>query len=136
MSEFRGVSTPWQVSREEFELTASEVGDDGAVCVFVVDEQIPLQARSGYATLVIAYARSNEPVHILDDGTAALLIRQGGTDAAAVAGRRVIDQMRKLALDTTLRAGVAALQGDAGVAIERARSVAAGSSAGAVPVAA
>ncbi|MBV8301874.1 MAG: hypothetical protein JOY68_08115 [Candidatus Dormibacteraeota bacterium] len=136
MSDFRGVSTPWQVSRAEFEQTASEVEGDGAVCVFVVDEQIPLQARSGYATLVIAYARSDEPVHILDDGTAALLIRQGGTDSATVAGRRVIDQMRKLGLDTTLRAGVAALRGDAANAIEQARGVAASNAAGAVHVAA
>jgi hypothetical protein len=133
MTEYRNVSqVPWQVTHDEFVRTARSIRGGGAVCVFVIDDTIPQSARSGYAALVIAYARADEPVYILDDGAAALLIREGGVSSGAVAGRRVLEQMRRLALQDTLRAGVAPLTGDADGAIAAARDVAAVNAPGAV----
>jgi hypothetical protein len=123
---------PWAVTRSEFERAAAEVEQDGAVCVFVIDDSIPKDARSGYAALVIAYARADEPVLILEDGGAALLIRDGGTAAGEVAARRVLNQMRRLALNRTLRAGVVSLAGDPDAAVRAARNAAENGSAGEV----
>ena len=133
MADFRPISqVPWQVTHDEFVRTAAEVAEGGAVCVFVIDDSIPYSARSGYAALVIAYARADEPVYILEDGGAALLVRDGGVQSGAVVGRRVIEQMRRLSLHTTLRAGVAPLSGTPDAAIEAARSTARGGEAGEV----
>jgi hypothetical protein len=123
---------PWAVSRQEFSREALEAGDDAACCVFVIDESIPVKARTGYSALVMAYARSAEPVTILGGGGAALLIRDGGTDSARIAARRVIDQARKLGLEYTLRAGVALVGGDTDGAIGRARHAATEGAAGEV----
>jgi len=123
---------PWAVTRAEFERAAGEVEQDGAVCVFVIDDSIPKDARSGYAALVIAYARADEPVLILEDGGAALLIRDGGTTAGEVAARRVLNQMRRLALNRTLRAGVVRLSSDCDQALRAARAAAEAGVAGEV----
>jgi hypothetical protein len=121
---------PWQVTLDEFNRAAAEVTEGGACCVFVIDDAIPEAARSGYAALVIAYARADEPVCILGDGTAAVLVRSGGVDSGEIVARRVLDQMRRLALDKTLRAGVSALDADVtgalGQATEQAKAAAAG----------
>ena len=53
---------PWQVTMDEFIRAADDVSEDGACCMFLIDESIPKSARSGYAALVIAYARASEPV--------------------------------------------------------------------------
>jgi hypothetical protein len=103
---------PWQVTLDEFNRAAAEVTEGGACCVFVIDDTIPANARSGYAALVIAYAREDEPVCILGDGTAALLVRTGGVASGEVVARRVLEQMRRLALERTLRAGVSVLGAD------------------------
>jgi len=126
---------PWAVSHEEFARAAGRVGQGGACCVFVIDEAIPRNARSGYAALVIAYARADEPVYILEDGAAVLLVRDGGTAAGQVAARRVIGQMQRLALEQTLRAGIAPLSGDIDGAMLTARSAAERGGAGAITVA-
>jgi len=126
---------PWAVSHEEFARAASRVGPGGACCVFVIDQAIPNNARNGYAALVIAYARADEPVYILEDGAAVLLVRDGGTTAAEVAARRVIGQMQRLALEQTLRAGVAPLGGDVDAAMIVARSAAENGAAGGITVA-
>jgi hypothetical protein len=115
---------PWAVSRQDFARQAGEASDDAACCVFVVDDAIPVRARTGYSALVMAYARSAEPVTVLDGGGAALLIRDGGLAAAGVAAGRVIAQAAKLGLENTLRAGVALIAKDADAAIERARAAA------------
>jgi hypothetical protein len=136
MGDFRSMSQlPWQVNEEEFLRAAAEVGEGGACCMFVIDDSIPKAARSGYAALVIAYARADEPVCILDDGAAALLVREGGTASGQVVARRVLDQMRRLSLDGTLRAGVVPMSGDAGTVMGRARGVAETGPAGEVSVA-
>jgi hypothetical protein len=133
VTDFRPVSqVPWQVTQTEFARSAAEVTSGGAVCVFVIDDSIPRAARSGYAALVIAYARADEPVCILEDGTATLLVRDGGVESGSVVGRRVLEQMRRLSLESTLRAGVAPLTGDAVRAVEAARDAAAGGAAGEV----
>src|SRR6202022_3506790 len=95
---------PWQVTRDEFLRSAAEVTSGGACCVFVIDDAIPKMARSGYAALVIAYGR-------------------------AVANR-VLDQMRKLALDQTMRAGVASLGSDPSASMRAARDAATAGPAG------
>ena len=123
---------PWAVTRQEFTREASEVGESGACCVFIVDDSIPTRARTGYSALVMAYARSAEPVTVLTGGGAALLIREGGTDAARIAAARVIEQAGKLGLEHTLRAGVAMLEGDVDAAILRARQAAEGGPTGEV----
>jgi hypothetical protein len=125
MSEFRPISqVPWQVTRDEFLRSAAEVVDAGACCVFVIDGSIPKPARAGYAALVIAYARAEEPVCILDDGATALLVRDGGTRSGQVVAQRVLDQMRRLSLERTLRAAVVPLGDDAATSMAAARSAA------------
>jgi predicted ABC-type transport system involved in lysophospholipase L1 biosynthesis ATPase subunit len=127
---------PWAVGHDRFLSAAAAVTGEGACCLFVIDESIPSSARPGYAALVIAYARASEPVTILEGGAAALLIREGGVSAAQVAARRLLNQMSKLGLQATLRAGVAPLTGGVDDAIATARALATGASAGEVAVAA
>jgi hypothetical protein len=112
---------PWAVTRAEFITTARDTGSDGACLVFVISDQIPPGARGGYAQLIIAYARANEPVTIDSDGTSALLITEGGVDAGATVANRVFGLMRRISLETTIRAGVAALAGNPEAAIATAR---------------
>lgn len=126
---------PWAIGHDRFAAVAEAVTGEGACCLFVIDEAIPASARSGYAALVIAYARANEPVTILEGGAAALLIRDGGVAAGVVAAKRLLKQMSKLGLQQTLRAGVAPLTGAVDGAIEAARDLAAGADAGEVAVA-
>lgn len=125
---------PWAVTHSEFLRAAREVDESGACCVFVIDGSIPPEARAGYAALVIAYARADEPVLILDDGGAALLVRAGGIAAGEVVARRVLNQMQRLALQQTLRAGVVPLGGDCDAAIAAARGVAEQAPAGEVGI--
>jgi hypothetical protein len=112
---------PWAVTRSEFLATARDTGSDGACLVFVISEEIPPGARAGYAQLIIAYARANEPVTIDRDGTSTLLITEGGVDAGVTVAGRVFGLMRRISLETTIRAGVAALDGDPEAAIATAR---------------
>lgn len=126
---------PWQVSREEFVAEARDVGPDGACCTFVIDASIPQSARSGYAALVIAYARAEEPVYIFSDGSAALLIRDGGTESGEVVAKRIFEQMRRLSLEDTLRAGIALLGADPTAALDASRAAAEGAEAGTIAVA-
>src|ERR1700736_1622005 len=126
---------PWQVTRDEFLRSAAEVTSGGACCVFVIDDTIPKLARSGDAALVIGYARAAQPVFILHDGAAALLVRDGGTASGRAVAGRVLDQMRRLALDQTLRAGVAALGSDPSASMSAARDAAAAGPAGEISVA-
>jgi len=133
MSDSRSISqVPWQVSMDEFLRAAGEVTEGGACCMFLIDDSIPKSARTGYAALVIAYARAGEPVCILDDGSAALLVREGGTTSGQIVARRVLDQMRRLSLDHTLRAGVAAVGTDAAAAVAQAHAAAAAGDAGGI----
>ncbi|MBJ7593884.1 MAG: hypothetical protein JF886_03320 [Candidatus Dormibacteraeota bacterium] len=127
---------PWAVGHDRFLAAAGAVTGEGACCLFVIDESIPATARSGYAALVIAYARANEPVTILEGGAAALLIREGGVASGQVAARRLLQQMSRLGLQDTLRAGVAPLGGGVDAALARARELAVGASAGEVAVSA
>lgn len=128
---------PWAASWEAFAREALASGPETACCVFAIDSAIPAQARSGYAALVIAYSRADEPVVILEDGSAVVLIKSGGTTSGEIMARRVLAQMSKLALDRTLRAGVAAVDdGDVDRALERARATAATADPGGISVAA
>ncbi len=115
---------PWQVTLDEFTRAALEVAEGGACCVFAVDPSIPIKARGGYASLVMAYSRADEPVCVLDDGTALVLVREGGASSADALANRVMALMRKLALDHTLTVGVAALGLDPGQALAAARDAA------------
>jgi hypothetical protein len=126
---------PWAVGHDRFLSAANALTGDGACCLFVIDESIPASARSGYAALVIAYARANEPVTILEGGAAALLIGDGGVMAGQTAARRLLKQMSRLGLQETLRAGVAPLLADVDDAIASARALAVGAAAGEVAVA-
>ena len=135
MSNARPISQlPWQVSRDEFLAAARDV-EEGACCMFVIDASIPQSARSGYAALVIAYARADEPVCIFADGSAALLIRSGGLSSAQVVARRILDQMRRLQLDDTLRAGITLVGSDPDAALEASRTVAESGGPGSISVA-
>lgn len=126
---------PWAVGHDRFLAAAQAVTGEGACCLFVIDELIPSSARAGYAALVIAYARANEPVTILEGGAAALLIRDGGVSSGQVAAQRLLTQMSKLGLRETLRAGVSPLGGAVDDALAAARALAAGAPAGEVAVA-
>ena len=125
MSEPRTMSLlPWQVTMAEFTQKATEVSADGACCAFVVDPSIPQAARGGYASLVMAYSRADEPVCVLDDGAALVLVRDGGIASGKALAERVLAQMRRLALELTLTAGVALIGGDPGAAVTAARAAA------------
>jgi hypothetical protein len=126
---------PWAVGHDRFLSAAAALTGGGACCLFVIDESIPASARSGYAALVIAYARANEPVTILEGGAAALLIGDGGVMAGQTAARRLLKQMGRLGLQDTLRAGVAPLLTGVDDAIASARALAVGAAAGEVAVA-
>lgn len=125
MSEPRTMSLlPWQVTMVEFTQKAAEVSADGACCAFVVDPSIPQAARGGYASLVMAYSRADEPVCVLDDGAALVLVRDGGIGSGKALAERVLAQMRRLALELTLTAGVALIGGDPDAAVTAARAAA------------
>jgi hypothetical protein len=126
---------PWAIGHDRFVAAAGAVTGEGACCLFVIDEAIPASARSGYAALVIAYARANEPVTILEGGAAALLIRDGGVASGVVAAKRLLKQMSKLGLQQTLRAGVSPLNGAVEEVMAGARELAVGAGAGEVAVA-
>jgi len=115
---------PWSVTLPEFLHTARDTGGEGACLVFMVADEIPPGARAGYAQLIIAYARANEPVTIGSDGTSVLLITEGGLEAGRVVADRVFTLMRRISLATTIRAGVAPLDGnpEAAIALARARA--------------
>jgi hypothetical protein len=116
---------PWQVTLAEFTAKAAEAGADGACCAFVVDPSIPQSARGGYASLVMAYSRADEPVCVLEDGAALVLVREGGVASGTALAERVLAQMRRLALDLTLTAGVSAIGADPSQALIAARAAAA-----------
>lgn len=133
MSEPRTLSLlPWQVTLAEFIQKAGEVQEDGACCAFVVDPSIPKAARGGYASLVMAYSRADEPVCVLDDGAALVLVRDGGIASGKALAERVFVQMRRLALDLTLTAGVALIGDDPSQSVTAARAAATSVPAGQV----
>ncbi len=133
MTEPRTLSLlPWQVTLAEFTEKAAEVKEDGACCAFVVDPSIPQVARGGYASLVMAYSRADEPVCVLDDGAALVLVRDGGIASGKALAERVLAQMRRLALDLTLTAGVALIGDDPSGAATAARTAATSVPAGQV----
>jgi hypothetical protein len=125
MSESRTLSLlPWQVSLDEFTRSALEVGPEASCCVFVVDPSIPSAARGGYASLVMAYSRADEPVCVLDDGAALVLVMDGGISSGKALAERVLGQMARLKLELTLTAGVALIGDDPGAAVTAARDAA------------
>ena len=109
---------------------------EGALCVFAVDKQIPMTARSGYAALVMAYTREAEPVALLEDGSAVLLTIEAGATGGNAVANRVFAQLDKLGLRETVRAGLATLgSGSAEQTLERARTAAGQADAGGVSTA-
>lgn len=112
-------SLPWATDLDSLLASAND-HPDASCCLFTVESVIPLEARAGFAALVLAYGRDGEPVAILDDGTALVLVTSGGLDAAKVVATRVLDQMARLGLSTTLRAAVAPVAGDPSTLLARA----------------
>jgi hypothetical protein len=126
MSEPRTMSLlPWQVTLAEFTQKASAGQADAACCAFVVDPSIPQAARGGYASLVMAYSRADEPVCVLDDGAALVLVMEGGIASGKALAERVLAQMARLKLELTLTAGVALIGDDPAAAVAAARAAAA-----------
>jgi hypothetical protein len=125
------MSQPWvaqlpsAVPMREFVAAAIEAAADAAVCVFAPDDVVEPQDRRGYAALVIAYSRFEEPVTILDDGCTALLIRDGGLAAGTAACNRIVAQAARMGLESRLRVGMALVAGDPATALRIARSSAA-----------
>jgi hypothetical protein len=101
---------------------AMEAGDGAALCVFAPDGTVEPGDRRGYAALVIAYTRFDEPVAILDDGCTVLLIRSDGVSGANAAATRILDQAGRMGLASRLRVGVAGIQGAPADALRSARS--------------
>jgi hypothetical protein len=120
----------WSTKLEDL-LVEADNTPDGAFCVFVVDEQIPVTARGGFAALVMAYTREAEPVAVLEDGTAVLLTIEAGAVGGNAVAARVFAQLDKLRLRQTVRAGVATLGSDSPLqTLGRAKTAAAQASAG------
>lgn len=117
---------PSAVPLSELLSAADQTAGDGAFCVFAPSEAIAPADRRGYAALVIAYSRFEEPVAILDDGACLLLIRGGGLAAAAAAARRVLTQAGRLGLATRLRVGVAQIVDGPDDALRTAQGLAGG----------
>jgi hypothetical protein len=130
------MSQPWvaqlpsAVPLRDFLANAGESGPDAAICVFAPDDAVEPNDRRGYAALVIAYSRFEEPVTILDDGCTALLIREGGLDGAAAACRRILTQAGRMGLASQLRVGIAPVADNAPAGLRIARSNAAGNPPG------
>lgn len=125
MSEPRTMSLlPWQVTLEEFIQKAAAGPAGGACCAFFVDPSIPQAARGGYASLVMAYSRADEPVCVLDDGAALVLVMEGGIASGKALAERVLAQMARLKLEKTLTAGVAVIGDDPKAAVAAARAAA------------
>ncbi len=113
MSEPRTISLlPWQVTLAEFTQKAAEVGPDGACCAFVVDSIHPAgRARRLRVTRdgVLACRRAGLRAR-----------RRRGTGSGPrwwdrlgkALAERVLAQMRRLALELTLTAGVALIGDD------------------------
>ena len=120
---------PWTTALEDL-LAQAQTIDDGAICVFHIDQSIPEQARIGYAALVMAYTRQDEPVAVSDDAWATLLVTEGGINSATAVVQRVLSQLDRLGLKETIRAGIAALNADAASAQGSAQSAAQGAAAG------
>lgn len=125
---------PWSTDVADL-LDRAATTPGGACCLFVISRAIPNEARSGYATLVMAYTRESEPIAVLDDGSAVLLVVEGGADGGATVGERVLAQLEKLGLRATVRAGVVPTTMPADVIIERAREAALAAQPGEVAVA-
>ena len=125
------MSQPWvaqlpsAVPMPEFLAAARDAAEDAAVCVSAPDDSVEPQDRRGYAALVIAYSRFEEPVTILDDGCTALLIRDGGAHAGTAACQRIVAQAARMGLESRLRVGLALTGGDPATALRAARSNAA-----------
>ena len=79
-----------------------------------------VSASEGAVKYIVCNA-DEEPVTIDRDGTSTLLITEGGVDAGVTVADRVFGLMRRISLETTIRAGVAALDGDPEAAIATAR---------------
>jgi hypothetical protein len=124
----------WSIKLDDL-LTEADATPQGALSIYAVDEQIPQTARVGYAALVMAYTRENEPVALLEDGSAALLTIEGGITGASAVAARVLAQLDKLGLRQTVRAGVAAMTDSSHQALDRAKTAAAGAEAGEASVA-
>ena len=114
---------PWTTELGELR-DLERASKDSVCCVFTVADTIPPHAHKGYATLVMAYARQSEPIAILDDGSAVLLVTSGGTTAAHAVAKRILTQLEKLGLKDTIRIGIAKSRGD-GDTVARAQSAAA-----------
>jgi hypothetical protein len=123
---------PSAIPLRDFLVAAAAPESDAAVCVFAPDESVEPNDRRGYAALVIAYSRFEEPVAILDDGCCALLIREGGVSAATAAARRILAQAGRMGLASRLRVGVAAVLDTPDDALLSARGGAAASTPGEV----
>lgn len=101
---------------------AMEAGDDAALLVFAPDDAVERGDRRGYAALVVAYSRFEEPVAILEDGGTVLLIRTGGVAGAHAAATRILTQATRMGLASRLRVGVAALHETPADTLRTARS--------------
>ena len=121
---------PSAVPLHDLLSAADQAGEHAAFCVFAPDESVEPGDRRGYAALVIAYSRFEEPVAILDDGSCLLLIRDGSTSAASAAARRILTQAGRLGLARKLRVGVAAILDGSDDALRSARAQAATSEPG------
>jgi hypothetical protein len=122
MSQPWAAQLPAAVSLRDLLAAAREAGDDAALCVFAPDVTVEHGDRRGYAALVIAYSRFEEPVAILDDGCTALLIRDGGVSSGNAVARRILTQAGRLGLAARLRVGVAAITQGAEAALHEARA--------------
>jgi len=123
---------PSAVPLGELLAAAEQSGDDAALCVFSPADSVDPADRRGYAALVIAYTRFEEPVAILEDGSCVLLVREGGTSSATACARRILGQAARMGLASRLRVGVAAILDGAGQALQAARAQAASGEPGEV----
>ncbi len=124
----------WAVTSAEFMHQAKETMEGGAFCVFLIDNTVNEEAKGGCAALVIAYARAHEPVTILPDGAAVLLLKDGGAAAGHVVALRVLERAGRLHLKENLRVGIADIGSDPKADMEKAVKAAHRAKAGDIEV--
>lgn len=127
---------PSAIPLRELLVVARGLETDAALCVFAPDDTVEPADRRGYAALVIAYTRFDEPVAILEDGCCALLIREGGASAATAAARRILTEAGRVGLASRLRVAVCPVLDTAEDALLSARQGAASTAPGEVTQAA
>lgn len=127
---------PWTMTNDEFDDAVREADEhECACCVFYVDDEVDMDTRRAYAAMIIAYTRAGEPITVLPNGSAVLLITNGGAASGGVAARRIMKQLSGVEQSSRIRVGIAAAGHNSDSIVVRAQKAALMAQPGGVAVA-